>query len=1247
MKKIIFKSMLLLCALIVGSGSLWATEVTFTPGTDTGATSVTKNGVTCTMTTMNNSSYYQIYANASGTFSIESGKITKIEFTCTASGTSKYGPGNASADVGSYSYDEYTGTWTGDASSITISSTAQVRMSSLTITYTSTPAFTINAQSNNNSYGTVSLDGNVITGSPKSGYRYATSAYSVSPANSATVAQNGDEFTVTPKENTTVTINFEAIPTYTVSFDAVGGSCDIASRTESLGGQGVTLPTATIDVTGWEFIGWAAATVANTSTLPTLYKAGSTYKPASDLTLHAVYTLKETGSTYKRVTSASQVEFAKSVVVVYNANSYILDHSKSTTVAAPTESNGEITAPSNTIFTLTGNNTEGFTLTGASGTLSQTTVSTSSSNDRVIDWNGNNNLWKIEANANATNTFALSNSTNVAVEYYNGWKTEYSTSYNNRSYTAMRLYIPKSVYNSNPSPLTVPIVAFEKGGTTLYLDANDKTYTNTASVTGVSKTINYSSDNTSVATVNASGVVTAVGIGTATITARVDAELGVSTSASDTYEITVKSATTLAGIKAQATSSTAVDFTADFASDLVITYVNGTHAYLQSGDVAVYAAAGEGWEAGKKFTGAISGKVKVANSQYQITVIDQTPATGGVIPDAIAVDIADLTAENYATYEGRKVAIAGAKISTAMANTATSGGVISDGTNTLNINAPEKGVALTLNEKGNFTGYIGRYNTGIRLYMYAQGWFTKTHNAPKNQSMAFETSAYNFDEETDAVTSFTGQAVTQTTVKGTLTYNIKEGGDGIITSLNASTGAVVLNGDCGTATIVATAAYTEIEEDGYLTPYPELNKEYTVTVRPRYTVTFSINGNTDEIRRQASYGAAITAPEVAAIGDYVFKGWSDAIVYSTDVAPTMETGASITPTSTKTVYAVFAIQTQTGTTDVEDQSYSYSENNWTVGGSYTDMSSSSPKYYMLHNGGYVESAEFDLSIISKVVVYGGYYGGSNYTSISISDGTNTWKDVNVSGNSQTGTNTFTGGAALTGTGKLRITSTCGSSSTPNGVRITGFKIYKLGPVYGYSGYCTSLPISVSLTANTWATYCFGEDVTIPTSDPNLKVYRAKFNSSTNELTATPISGKIKAGEGVLLKTTTAGTTEYEFVTTTGASPLGDDNDLIGTIVATPTATLKGSEQYLMVLKKNDNKFVRYEGETFPANRACLAVTPENTNAPSAFRIVEEEQNATNIQNIESNDDVVKFFENGQLFIKKNGIVYDAVGRRVR
>ena len=1083
-------------------------------------------------------------------------------------------------------------------------------------------AYEITVQSNNNSYGTVSLDGSTITASPEKGYRViaGNGGYTVTTG-TATVTNNGDNtFSVTPSTDCTVTINFEAIPTYTVTFKAKGEDC--GSATETIGGAGVVLPSATIGVAGWEFIGWAADAVDNTTTQPTLYKAGSTYYPTSATTLHAVYTLKETTSTFVRVTSVNQVEFAKSLVVVKNSDNFVLNHSRTAGVAAPEESAGEITAPANTIFTLSGNNTDGFVLTGENGTLSQTNLATSGS-DKVVDWSGNNNQWKIEENANATNTFALSNATNVALEYYSGWKTEYSTSYNNRAYTAMKLYVPKSAYDSNPSALTAPTVEFDSTDpVTLYLDGTT-TNTNTATVTGVSKTINYSSSNTSVATVTSAGVVTAEGIGTATITASVDAELGVSTSASDTYTITVKSGTTLAGIKAQATSSTAVDFTADLASDLVITYVNGSHAYLQSGDVAVYASCATGdWEAGKKFTGAITGKVKVSNNEYQITAIDQTPVAGGVVPDAIEVAITDLTTANYATYEGRKIAINGATVNTKMTSSEISGGKITtDGANTLNIYAREKGITLTKDEKGNFVGYIGRYNDGIRYYMYEQNQFTKTHNAPQDQVMSFTNSSYNLDEETDAVTDFAGQEVTKTTVKGAVTYSIKDGSDDIITSLNSSTGAVVLKGDCGTATIVATAAaYDEYDEGtGYYTPYKELAIEYSVTVRPRYTVTFSINGNTDEVRRQESYGAAITVPDVAAIGDYVFLGWSDTEVATTDVAPTMTTGNSITPTSTKTIYAVFANQTQTGTTDVVDQEYSYSAKNLTVGGTYTDKNS----YYLLHEGGYVESAEFDLSIITKIEVTGGTYGSSSNNKLTISDGANKWKDVTVSTSGGLGTDTYTGGAALSGTGKLRITSTCGGAT--NGVRVSGFKIYKSAPVYGYSNYTTSLSTSVTIGESHYLSYCFMNKLDF--SESNVKAYKASVDGE-GKVTLIKVD-VVPAGEGVVLYCETPDT--YSIPVTTKEASDVTGNEMVGVLVRTQVEWNPEANVYNYILQQGEFRKATTPGGYLKPNRAYLSTSYKVEGADAKpLTIIFAEEETDGIRSVgNTTEDGVRYNLSGQ------------------
>ena len=64
------------------------------------------------------------------------------------------------------------------------------------------------------------------------------------------------------------------------------------------------------------------------------------------------------------------------------------------------------------------------------------------------------------------------------------------------------------------------------------------------------------------------------------------------------------------------------------------------------------------------------------------------------------------------------------------------------------------------------------------------------------------------------------------------------------------------------------------------------------------------------------------------------------------------------------------------------------------------------------------------------------------------------------------------------------------------------------------------------------------------------------------------------------------------------------------------------------------------------NKAYLVV-PASSPAPARFLLEDEENNATNIKSVEDNADVVKFIENGQLLIKKEGVVYDALGRKIR
>jgi hypothetical protein len=163
---------------------------------------------------------------------------------------------------------------------------------------TAAPSFTITAQSNNTDYGTVALEGTTIKATPKTGYRVSTTTpYTISPSGSATVEQNGNTFTVTPSDNTTITINFEAIPTHKVYFNT-GGLVDIESVDVQEGQTYNITQTPASSLTQEceynTFVGWTESnTIANPSSKPTI--VNSIKMGSSDITLYAVYSKTEGG----------------------------------------------------------------------------------------------------------------------------------------------------------------------------------------------------------------------------------------------------------------------------------------------------------------------------------------------------------------------------------------------------------------------------------------------------------------------------------------------------------------------------------------------------------------------------------------------------------------------------------------------------------------------------------------------------------------------------------------------------------------------------------------------------------------------------------------------------------------------------------------------------------------------------------------------------------------------------------------
>lgn len=285
-------------------------------------------------------------------------------------------------------------------------------------------------------------------------------------------------------------------------------------------------------------------------------------------------------------------------------------------------------------------------------------------------------------------------------------------------------------------------------------------------------------------------------------------------------------------------------------------------------------------------------------------------------------------------------------------------------------------------------------------------------------------------------------------------------------SSNTSVATVAADGTIsavakGTTIITATLSLNDNDSDFKVGETISKTLDIEVT-NPFHTVTYSINGNI-ETTESFEEGATITFPSNPEdVNGFTFVGWKAAAISgTTDDEPKFETAPTM-GNDDVTYYAVFA-EAEEGYSESEAEttpSQTLQYDTWTYGGTSSDQNT----YRLFGNGGFVASATFDLSKLMKVIVYGGTYGGPSFNSLTIGDGTNTWKEVTVSGSSQTGTNTYTGGTALSGTGTLFISSTCGTGLTSgSGIRISKVEIYLKKLVTIYSNYCTSIPEREAIT----------------------------------------------------------------------------------------------------------------------------------------------------------------------------------------
>lgn len=218
------------------------------------------------------------------------------------------------------------------------------------------------SQQNGLSFGSGSGTRQIDTFSSRT-YARKTSDYTIALClawNSSTGTYSGNSFVTVGSGSYTWYLTIPKLASYTVSYNANGGSDAPSSQTKWYG-QTLTLSSQTPKRANYTFLGWATSSSATSAT----YKAGASYTNNANVTLYAVWKLVAVApiinfATFSRCTSNGTLNsdgtYVKAIVEWRVDTAVVTSNVGKTIVISPSSASG---------------GSKSYTLIGTSGTLSQ------------------------------------------------------------------------------------------------------------------------------------------------------------------------------------------------------------------------------------------------------------------------------------------------------------------------------------------------------------------------------------------------------------------------------------------------------------------------------------------------------------------------------------------------------------------------------------------------------------------------------------------------------------------------------------------------------------------------------------------------------------------------------------------------------------------------------------------------------------------------------------------------------------